>query len=149
MIGYAVVPEWSVTAAEVTEATPEQVWAWYVDTPDVPKWDHLVKQVVTHGAFQVGTTGENIPVSGPPMSWILTEMQQDRSYTEVSKLPFATLEANHLLKPQGSSTRIEHGITVRGPAAWIYRILFRTKISNGMMDAMHALATGAPRGLPR
>jgi hypothetical protein len=148
IVGYAIVPSWTVMATAVSSASPQQIWAWYIDTPDVPQWDHLVKQVIAHGAFELGTQGENIPYSGPVMHWTLTQLAVNRSYTETSRLPFATLEATHVISVKDNVTQITHGITVYGPAAWVYRFLFRKQIDDGMRQAIHDLAAGAPRGLP-
>ena len=82
------------------------------------------------------------------MRWILTEVSVDKSYTETSHLPLATLEATHVIAVHDQATYIMHGITVHGPAAWIYRLLFEKQIASGMKQAIDALASGAPNGLP-
>lgn len=148
VVGYLIVPSWTVTASTVSSASPQQIWAWYTDTPDVPQWDHLVKQVIAHGPFEANTQGENIPYSGPVMHWTLTQVAVNKSYTETSRLPLATLEATHVVSVQDNVTHITHGITVHGPTAWVYRFLFRKQIDDGMRQAIKDLAAGAPNGLP-
>lgn len=148
VVGYLIVPSWTVTASTVSTASPQQIWAWYTDTQDVPQWDHLVKHVIAHGPFEVNTRGENIPYSGPVMRWTLTQVVVNKSYTETSRLPLATLEATHVVFVQDNITHIKHGITVHGPAAWAYRFLFRKQIDDGMLQAINDLAAGAPNGLP-
>lgn len=148
VVGYVIIPSWTVTASAVSSGSPQQIWAWYTDPADVPQWDHLVKQVIAHGPFKVNTQGENIPYSGPVMHWTLTEVSVNKSYTETSRLPLATLEATHVVSVQDSVTHITHGITVHGPAAWLYRLLFRKQIDDGMHQAITDLAAGAASGLP-
>lgn len=147
-MGYMAVPSWTVSASAMSKATAHQIWAWYTDTAEVPRWDPLVKEVISHGPFQVNTQGENIPYSGPAMRWTLTEVSVDRSYTESSRLPLATLEATHTISSQDHITKIEHGITVHGPAAWVYRILFGRKVEVGMRRAIDLLAAHASDGSP-
>ena len=104
--------------------------------------------MIAHGPFEVDTKGENIPYSGPVMHWTLTQVSVNKSYTETSGLPLATLEATHVVFVQDNVTHITHGITVHGPAAWVYRFLFRKQIDDGMRQAINDLAAGARNALP-
>lgn len=82
------------------------------------------------------------------MHWTLTQVAVNKSYTETSRLPLATLETTHVVSAQQNITHITHGITVHGPDAWVYRFLFRKQIDVGMRQAINDLAAGAPNGLP-
>ena len=78
----------------------------------------------------------------------LTDVRSADAYTEVLHMPLATLTATHALTPTQEGTRIEHGMTVEGPAAWILFVLKRREMQDGMNDALHRLATHAADGLP-
>lgn len=148
-IGARVEPSWSVSATRTSTASPQQIWAWYTDARDIPRWDHLVREVIVDGPFAAGTAGKNVPVQGPATPWTLTAVERDRQYTEISTLPLATLEATHVLTRVGAGTKIDHALTMRGPLAWVYGLLLRDSFAHGIVAALDRLADGAPHGLPR
>jgi hypothetical protein len=149
IIVVAIRPSWSYSVTRMSNATPAQIWAWYADTNDVPKWDPLIKGVVLHGDFSAGSWGEYIPAAGPTLPLTLTTVSPSQYYTQVTKLPMASVESTHILTAIGNQTRIEHGITMSGPMAWAYELFLKNKIEGGMNQAIDNLAANANRGLPK
>ena len=147
LTGWLVLPSWSIAASAVSPARQQQVWDWYVDTQDWPNWDHLVDEVESTGPFRSGTTGVSRS-GGLTMRSELADVRGPDAYTEVLHMPLATLTATHALMPTQEGTRIEHGMTVEGPAAWILFVLKRREMQHGMNDAIHRLALHAADGLP-
>ena len=147
LTGWLVVPSWTIAASAVSPATQPQVWSWYVDTRDWPHWDHLVDAVESSGPFTSGTTGSSRS-GGLTMRSELTNVQSGRAYTEVLHMPLATMTATHALTPTEEGTRIEHGMKVEGPAAWLLFVLKRRELQAGMNDAIQRLAMHAADGLP-
>lgn len=145
--GWLILPSWSIVASAVSPASQQQVWDWYVDTQDWPHWDHLVDAVESTGPFRSGTTGVSRS-GGLNMKSELADVRGPDAYTEVLRMPLATLTATHALTPTQEGTRIEHGMTVDGPAAWILFILKRGELQAGMNDAIRRLAMHAADGLP-
>jgi hypothetical protein len=78
----------------------------------------------------------------------LADVRSPDAYTEVLHMPLTTLIATHALTPAQAGTRIEHGMKVEGPAAWILFTLKRREMQAGMDDAIHRLAMHAADGLP-
>jgi hypothetical protein len=148
VVGATLVSSWHVDASEVTQATPGQIWAWYSDSARTPNWDYLVARRTMAGPFKTGTTGSNQGSSGPAFPWTFTEVSTDRSYTEVTRLPLATVTATHVLTPVPDGTRIDHALIVRGPLAWLYRLAAYAAFDKGIHEALHRLATGAAKGPP-
>lgn len=148
MVGWWAIPAWSITASSVSRATPQQIWSWYADTRDWPNWDHLVNRVESKGPFVTGTVGIS-QSSGLTSSSKLADVRENISYTEILRLPLATLTATHELLPTPQGTRIKHGIRVAGPAAWVLYLVKREQLQQGMNEAMHRLATHAADGLPK
>jgi hypothetical protein len=149
IIAAAIRPSWAFSVTRTSDATPAQIWAWYANTNDVPKWDPLMKGVVLHGNFASGSWGENIPVAGPTLPFTLTSVTPTQYYTEVMQLPLASVESTHILSPMGGKTRIEHGMTMSGSMAWAYELLLRKRIEAGMNQAIDNLAANANHGLPK
>lgn len=147
-IGAVLAPSWRVVASELSPATPEQIWVWYSDAERTPSWDHLVKARLISGPFATGTTGSNQGTGGPAFPWTFTDVLTDRHYTEVTRLPLASLTATHVLTPTANGTRIDHALIVVGPLAWLYRMVFYSSFKTGIQQAVHRLATGAAHGPP-
>ena len=146
--GALLVPSWQVDASEVSHATPAQIWVWYSDAGRTPNWDHLVKIRAIKGPFATGTPGSNQGNGGPAFPWTFTDVVTDQHYTEVTRLPLATLTATHVLTPVVGGTRIDHALIVAGPLAWLYRLALGSSFQTGIHEALHRLATGAPHGPP-
>lgn len=77
---------WSFEHTEQTTATPEQLWAYYVDAPIAPLWDPLVAEIRRHGPFATGSTGTNKPPHGPRVKSRLTEVVPHTS--SASRVPY-------------------------------------------------------------
>lgn len=146
--GAILVPSWRVDASEVSAATPGQIWIWYSDAGRTPNWDHLVKIRAINGPFATGTAGSNQGTGGPAFPWAFTDVATDRHYTEVTRLPLASLTATHVLTPVAIGTRIDHALIVAGPLAWVYRIGFHASFETGIHEALHRMAMGAAHGPP-
>lgn len=145
--GWMVLPSWTISASEISSATPHQIWLWYASPRDWPNWDHLVDQVQSNGPFIDGTEGIS-ESGGMSMTSILTEVREDRGYTEILQMPLASLTATHELRPEATGTRIDHAMTVDGPGAWLIYVMKRKALQTGMNDALHRLASRAGDGLP-
>lgn len=149
IIVVAIRPSWSYSVTRMSNATPAQIWAWYADTNDVPKWDPLIKGVVLHGDFSAGSWGEYIPAAGPTLPLSLTTVSRSQYYTQITKLPMASVESTNILTPVGSQTRITHSMTMTGTMAWAYELFLKGKIEGGMNEAIDNLAANANHGLPK
>lgn len=148
LVGAMLTPSWRVQASEISRASPRQIWAWYANSGRTPNWDHLVSVRTMAGPFATGTRGSNRGESGPAFAWIFTDVVTNDHYTEVTKLPLATLTATHVLTPVPNGTRIDHALIVAGPFAWLYRFLFYSSFEPGIHSALHRLASGADHGPP-
>ena len=146
--GAVLMPEWRVSASEVSTATPEQIWVWYANAERTPNWDHLVSVRKINGPFTTGTGGSNRGSQGPAFPWTFTDVVTLRHYTEVTRLPLATLTGTHVLTPVPGGTQIDHALIVAGPLAWVYRLAFHQSFDNGIHAALRRLAAGAPSGPP-
>jgi hypothetical protein len=147
-IGYAAVPSWSARRSADSSASASQVWRWYADPADWPNWDRLVQRVTPNGPFADGTTGWNLS-NGIPMSSTLFDVVPNHRYVEVIQAPLATLTATHDIDAlPGGGTRIDHGMIVSGPLAWLYAFAARASLVDGMQQALQRLATHASQPPP-
>lgn len=137
---------WSIENTETTTATPEELWACYVDTDSGPSWDPLVAEIKLHGPFATGTTGTNKPPVGPKLKFIFTEVIPFSSYTEVTKAPGAEMTFTHSLTSTPNGTTFTHGIICQGLLSGLYALILRKNYTRLLPIAMKALAHTAPQG---
>ena len=147
VVGALAVPRWQVAATAVAAATPEEIWEWYADSAKTTHWDPMIKERIFTGPFAQGAAGTIQSVDGPAMPWRLTEVEQHRSFTDVTMLPLATLTGIHVLTPVEGGTRIEHALIIAGPLAWLYQQLFADTFAIGVNDAVDRLVASVGSGV--
>ena len=98
---------WSHTITST--ATPEQVWPLYADVRRWLEWDSGLEAVTLDGPFAVGSTG-TLQVEGqPPLTWTLTDVEENALFTDVTEIPgVATLTFVHRIdaRPEGSAITV-------------------------------------------
>jgi ligand-binding SRPBCC domain-containing protein len=131
---------YSWTHTVVTAATPEQVWPLYADVRRWLEWDGGLEAVTLDGPFAVGSRG-TLQVEGqPPLTWELTEVEENACFTDVTEIPgVATLTFRHRIQPQSGATSVTHEVTIVGPAAAQLGPMV-TSDTPGAMDALVVLA---------
>ena len=132
---------WSHTITST--ATPEQVWPLYADVRRWLEWDSGLEAVTLDGPFAVGSTG-TLQVEGqPPLTWTLTDIEENALFTDVTEIPgVATLTFVHRLEQRDQGTTVTHEVRIVGPAAQELGPM----VTSDTPEAMHtlvALAAGA------
>lgn len=131
---------WSTEAFAVTGAPPSVVFAIWTDVSRWKEWDHEVTDSKLHGEFEVGINGTLKPRGGPSSRFTLSEVTSNVSFSDVSKLPFTTLEFEHTLVESEDQTTIYHKVTMRGPLTFLFRRIIGRKIKRGLPVAVSQLA---------
>ena len=141
------VPSWSISDSAVSKASLEQLWAWYADPKEWPNWDHLVQRVEAREPFADGSSARTI-ANGIAMPSVLRDVVPNTRYTELLRMPLATMKATHELRRVAGGTRVDHALVVSGPGAWLYELTQRSSLERGMHAALQRLASRAAYGLP-
>jgi len=108
--------EWTHTVTST--AAPGQVWPLYADVRRWLEWDSGLKAVSLDGPFVVGSSG-TLQVEGQPLlTWVLPEVEETRSFTDVTEIPgVATLTFVHRIDPRPEGSALTHVVLIEGPAA--------------------------------
>lgn len=123
-----------------TTARPENIWTRWADPSTYKDWDDGVEWAKLGGGFNVGTIGELKPMGGPAAEFLITALEDGRSFSDLTRLPFARLRFHHSLEPTDMGTRFTHRIEVEGPLAWVWASLLGSKLKAGLPIAMRKLA---------
>lgn len=130
---------WEFQHTEKTAATPEQLWRRYSDPSSWPEWDAETERVTLHGPFEAGTRGELKPVGGPKTKFQMVEVNEPRSFSDISYLPLAKMRFTHSIEPDHDGARFTHHVTITGPLSPLFARVIGRKVAAGLPTAMRKL----------
>jgi len=136
---------WTFEHAETTTASPAQLWQLYQDPTTWPEWDHQLEDVTVDGPFETGSTGTIKPVGGPRTRYRMVAVTEKVSFTDVTRLPLATMRFDHRIEPGVSDTAFVHRVTITGPLSPLFARVIGRKVAADLPAAMRTLAALAER----
>jgi len=142
---------WHYTETVETKATAEAIWKLWSTPSTWHTWDSEVKSASINGAFVQGTKGVMQPTSGPKVSFTLTQVAINEDFTNLAKLPLATLDFSHFYSPKSAdaaAAQITHRITIRGLLAPLFGFLIGRGVKKHLRSAMLKLAEQASQESP-
>lgn len=101
-------------------AAAEKVWAVLVDVERWPEWTASMQKVEARdeGPLAVGSKVRIKQPKVPAVTWEVTELEPQRSFTWTATTPGVTTVAEHRITPLGpSSVEVRLGIRRSGPLA--------------------------------
>jgi hypothetical protein len=102
------------------DAAPAAVWALYADVAGWPRWDTSVVSMVLEGPFATGTRATMTIEGMPPISSVLADVEDERSFTDLSSVPEFGIEVrfeHHLAPRADGGTTLTNRVVVTGPGA--------------------------------
>lgn len=97
-----------------TQASSDKIWQVWTDIPNWKQWDKGLKEAILDGNFEVGAKGELIPDKGPKSKFIISEIEQNKSYTFKTKIPFGWLIIKRTLEVKNGYTHFTHDVQFTG-----------------------------------
>jgi Polyketide cyclase / dehydrase and lipid transport len=131
---------WEFQHTQTTTATPAQLWAHYTHPESWSEWDEGTEAAGVDGLFAVGAKGWLKPVGGPKTKFRLEEVTEERSFTDVTRLPLGTLRFSHRIETAGEATTLVHRVEITG---WLWPLWSRVigkNVAAGLPAAMRRLA---------
>ncbi|MFN7399487.1 MAG: SRPBCC family protein [Sandaracinobacter sp.] len=110
-------------------APVDAVFRCYADVQSWPDWDSEVTVVDLPQGLVPGATGWLKPRQGPKARLVVTEVEQDRSFTIQSRLPLCEMRFGHDLVGDGGVTTVRHWVSFVGPLAPLFRHLIGRSIA--------------------
>jgi uncharacterized membrane protein len=109
--------EHHVTTA--ADASPEQVWALFVD---VERWAKMTKSIsaarrVDKGPLRIGSEAIIEQPRLPRVRWRVTELEPGHSFTWKTSAPGITTVGGHIVDANGQGSRITLTLRMHGPLA--------------------------------
>src|SRR3569832_2414688 len=103
--------------ATLSSATVAQAWSVWSDLGSYPAWDPREEVNELNGALAVGATGTFKQRGRGAGTYVITQLDEGRSWTTETKLPGGSLVIEHNNKPtKQDNTHTKHN-TTNGPMA--------------------------------
>ncbi len=127
-----------------TAASPAAVWQVLRDLDQWGAWDTSLEWVQLKGPFQVGSEVVMKPTGQDPITSVIVEATENRSYADQTTLGEVTLRFSHTLEPlEGGGTKVTHRLEITGPAAEAVGPELGPAITADFPEAMDALLARA------
>lgn len=127
--------------AETTTTTrpPAELYARWVDHDTWTDWDDSVASARLDGPLAVGSEVRFRPSGGPPLTFTIHQLEQDRLYTDAMRVPGATMLVAHRAAPTADGTAVSVTVTMDGPLTWLWAPTIGRSASRGIEGALATL----------
>jgi uncharacterized membrane protein len=108
------------------DAPPERVFALLCDVERWPEWTPTMTSVqrLEQGPFTVGSSAQVRQPKLRPAVWKVTELEDKRNFTWVSRSPGLRMKAGHLVERYGTGSRVELSFELSGLMARVVSRLY-------------------------
>ncbi|HUW00591.1 MAG TPA: SRPBCC family protein [Gallionella sp.] len=133
--------KWQYSETVDTSATSKQIWSIWTDAQNWPIWDSELEWVKMEGPFVEGTTGTMKPRGAPVVDFVLTNVEENRQFSDRAKLPLTRIEFIHRYETAADGrARIVHKVEMSGLLAPLFGRVIGTKIRTHLRGAMEKLS---------
>ncbi|MGC0368746.1 SRPBCC family protein [Microbacterium sp. SLBN-111] len=108
------------TVQRVAAAPPTAFFARWIDHATWSEWSPDTEWVRVDGPVRLGARGILKPKGGPRTPFTISELETDRVYTDVSRVPGARLTFRHTAAPVAEGSALTVEVTLDGPLAWLW-----------------------------
>lgn len=117
---------WIHRFEHTTDLTPAQIWPVLADVAQWPAVDHNIERLTIAQAPAPGVAFTLKPRGGPTLSFRIGHFEAPTRYSDICRLPLATMETVHELVP-GPTTTMRVRIEITGWLAPLWgRLVGRT-----------------------
>ena len=125
----------TVEASATTAATPEQVWAEWID---VARWAQgdVIEEAELDGAFEVGSTIRTKAKGFPRSTLTVTVVDRPHLWVDDSRAPGVRMTFEHVIEPGTAGTKVTERALISGVLAPVVGRLMR-----GRLERLFAAST--------
>jgi hypothetical protein len=122
---------WTHRFETSTDLTPEELWPVLADVARWPEVDHNIEGLVIQEEPAPGVVFRLKPKGGPTLSFRIGRFEAPRCYSDLCRMPLATMETIHELVP-GPATTVRVRIEITGLLAPLWGRLVGRKHAAGL-----------------
>jgi hypothetical protein len=117
----------------------EDIWRLWADVNNWPKWDKELEYCKMEGSFSEGNHFILKPIDGPKVRIILSEVINNKKFTDYAKFPGAIMYDSHELEETPNGLLITSTITVKGFLSFIWGRLVAKGVAASVPKQLDAL----------
>jgi hypothetical protein len=137
----------SYEASAVTRATPEDVWAEWIDVASWHEGDHI-ESAELDGEFRPGATILSKAKGLPRATLTVTRVEPPHVWVDESRAPGVRMTFEHVVEPGNEGTAITERVLIEGPLARVVGPLMRRKLTTLLAVSVEHVARRAEGGGP-
>lgn len=128
-----------------TRATPEAVWAVWMNVPGWGRWDAGLKSASSPAPLALGVTGRIVPHNGPASRFVVSQFSVGKSHAFETALPLARLTVRRTIIGT-DPTVIRHDVSFSGLLAGFWAARFGPSFRQALPPTMARLVALAEAG---
>jgi len=117
----------SYSGSAVTQASPQEVWAAWVD---VARWSDgdVIESARLEGNFEEGSTIISKAKGFPSSKLTITRVDPHRIWVDESRSPGVRMSFEHVIEPRDAGTTITERVLIAGPLGGIVGRVLRRRL---------------------
>jgi hypothetical protein len=133
---------WQHRFEKSTQLKPNQIWPILADVANWAKVDHNIDFIKVEGTPRAGTKFVLKPKGGPKLKFTIGDFVPPTTYSDICKMPFATMKTLHTLIP-GEKTTIRVDILISGPLSRLWGLVVGRKHAEGLPEQTERILMAA------
>jgi hypothetical protein len=133
---------WETTSALEVDVPPTAVWEKaYANAEAWPEWNAEIKRASLDGRLALGAKAKIVFRTGLRLRFHVVEYEEERLFTDESRLPGARMGHRHLVEPtESGGSRLTNTIYIEGVLAPLWRRIMGPRAARALPDAQRAIA---------
>ncbi|MDR0467903.1 MAG: hypothetical protein LBG67_03540 [Campylobacteraceae bacterium] len=136
---------WTTEVNRQTIAKKEQIWKLWADVANWNSWDNDIESSELYGKFIVGTKGMLKSVGGPKTTFVITDCEYLKSFTNRSYLPLCKIDFIHTLSEMKNRLVVTHRVEMSGFLTFFFSKVIGKNVAKGLPQAVENLITNAEK----
>lgn len=136
---------WHHRYEESTPLACEALWPVLAEVARWPESDHNIEYLIIESPPGPGVPFILKPKGGPRLNFVIGEFEPPSRYSDVCKMPFATMHTRHTLIRASEGTTIRVDIEIIGPLDRLWGLLVGRKHAGGLPAQTARFIEGARR----
>lgn len=121
-----------------TALRPEQLYRAVADINRWPQWDSELEAASHDGRLEAGSPFMLKPKGGPKVSMTIERAEEPSCFVDISHLPLAKMRTSHRFTAEPGGTRVDIGIEIWGPLAFLWDWIVARKMAAGTAEQTRA-----------
>lgn len=117
----------------------QDIWNIWTDVNNWSTWHGDLDYCKMEGKFEVGNHFYLKPKGVSPVKITLTEIEQEKSFTDCTEFFGAKMYDTHSLEETPEGLKLSNKLVVTGPLKWLWVLLVAKNVANSVPEEVESL----------